>query len=308
MCGAHGKSSGQTCGFNLGFCCRPKLLQLSACTKGSASLQQQRTSLCTHAACRCLFRPACSQDHTDAALTQYQANPVSNTSEAAFMEAQCAQGHEAALCAKCSKGFGQRMSALVGRCQPCASTASIIVVYLLAALASLAFIRLLCFFYSIQQGGLGAAGSRKSLVLPHPLHELAAAGASSAPSLPNLSETGRAPDGFKAGGSDSAGAHKMLSSRDQLPAWSSKGQAAQPGPFAEAAAVSGSCAACGRTCTCAAAGAVGSAAAGPNTSSRAPVGDLMKPFTIYLQASVVREGDGICSDRSCAHEQLCSAT
>lgn len=217
---------------------------------------------------------------------------MSNASETAFMTAQCVTGHEAALCAKCSQGYGQRMSALVGRCEPCASTASIIVVYLLAAIASLAFIRLLCFFNSIQQGRWGATGSGKSQVLPQPLHEQTAAGPSASSSLPNLdrseSETSQAPgafsDGFKAEGSDSAGAHSMLGSRDQLPAWSSKEPAVQPGPLQEAAAVSGPCTACGRVCSCVA-GAAGSTAAGPNTSSRAPVGDLLKPFTIYLQAS-----------------------
>lgn len=230
--------------------------------------------------CRCLYRPACSQHHSDDALLVYQQSPLSNTTDAAFMATQCAQGHEGALCGKCSKGYGQRMNALIGRCQPCASPASIVTLYLLAAFASLGFIRVMCHFNSIQQGGPAVAGPTASQELPEPL---AAAGPSTSSAVScNMKKR---PEDLKAADSDAAMARGMSGHKDQLASKDPAAAAGRPSPFVEAAE-SAPCKACGRT-EGSAHGGTATKEAGPTTGARAPVGDLLKPFTIYLQVNDV---------------------
>lgn len=183
---------------------------------------------------------------------------MSNATDAAFMAAQCAEGHEGKLCGKCAKRFGQRMNALFGRCQQCASTTRILLLYFLAAVASMTFIRIMCFFNG-QHGRLATVGSSVSQA------QQPAAASASTPSA--LSGTKEPLEHIEAADSDAAMARGMPGPKDQL---SIKDAATRP------------CKMCGRTST---AGSAQNGAAGPNKSARAPAGDLLKPFTIYLQAS-----------------------
>lgn len=76
----------------------------------------------------------------------YYANQLvlSNDTNGMFMASQCAQGHQGNLCGRCTPGYGQTLVAAFGRCRPCASAGAIIALYLLAVLATLLFISLLC--------------------------------------------------------------------------------------------------------------------------------------------------------------------
>lgn len=230
---------------------------------------------------RCLYRPACRQKHNNEALLLYQTTPMNDSTDATFMATQCAKGHEGSLCGKCSNGYGQRMTALIGRCQACGSPASIIILYLLATFASLAFIRLLCFFNSIQQGGSASTRPTASQALPQPL---AAAGPLTSSGSCN---TKQRPGDLRGAGSDAAMARGMSDHKDQPP---SKGAAVGPSPFVETAE-SSPCKACGRT-EASSPGSTANKDAKQDTRDRAPVGDLLKPFTIYLQAS---DAPGLCS-------------
>jgi hypothetical protein len=119
----------------------------------------------------------------------------------------------------------------------------------------MAFIRTMCFFNSIQHHGTASAPSVTASQGPQ---QLPAAGPSSEAKLP---------EGAKAADSDAAMARGMPGQKDQL----------QKDPTVEHSVMEG-----------AAADNTQDATGGPNTRGRAPVGDLLKPFTIYLQASIVR--------------------
>jgi len=101
--------------------------------------------------CRCLYPRACIQNHTEAHLQSYQSWPLSKGTEDTFKAMQCIEGHEGNLCARCSPDYGQTLSAIASRCRPCAKPAKIVALYALAALASMGFIKLMCFLNS-QQG------------------------------------------------------------------------------------------------------------------------------------------------------------
>jgi hypothetical protein len=111
--------------------CAKSVLNIEACVCGSLL-------------CRCLYPPACTQAHSDASSTLYQQDTLDNSTQAAFLAAQCLEGHEGNLCGRCSKGFGPQMSATLQKCRPCASRSSVISAYLFAAIASTLVIKLLC--------------------------------------------------------------------------------------------------------------------------------------------------------------------
>lgn len=173
------------------------------------------------------------------------------------MANQCAAGHEGNLCGKCSMGFAQKMSAIIGRCQPCASTTSIISMYVLAAVACMAFIRLMCFFNSKPSGSIWTAGG--DCCVPPETKQ----GVGSVESDPDVeTEPG------------------MPQDKDQL----SKDPVVQPdasGPLKAA-----HCALCGEACAGCARASAPATVQGAAVADKTPVGDLLKPFTIYLQASV----------------------
>jgi hypothetical protein len=151
----------------------------------------------------------------------------------------------------------------------------------LAAFASLGFIRVMCHFNSIQQGGSAVAGPTASQALPEPL---AAAGPSTSSAV--YCNAKERPDGLKAADSDAAMARGMSGHKDQLSSQDPAASTSGPSPFVEAAE-SGPCKACGRS-EGTSPGASTNKEAGPTSGARAPVGDLLKPFTIYLQVNDVR--------------------
>lgn len=160
------------------------------------------------------------------------------------------------------------MNALIGRCQRCASTGRILIIYFLAAVASMAFIRIMCFFNSIQhRGGLSSLVSGSASASQALPAQLPAAGPSLALSDAKLPEAARAAD------SDAAMARGMPGQKDQL----QKDNAQRTVQESQMEAAAGG---------------------GPNTRVRAPVGDLMKPFTIYLQVTDTRRLPQSCVDSS----------
>jgi len=111
--------------------------------------------------CRCLYPPACEQATTGIWMqhAQHLRDSFESHSNQAFLAAQCAVGHEGPLCSRCSAGYGQSMLATVGKCQRCASAAQIIMLYLLAALATLLLINLLCYLNSGHRGSNQPSGA-----------------------------------------------------------------------------------------------------------------------------------------------------
>lgn len=188
--------------------------------------------------------------------------------DAIFLAAQCSEGHEKNLCGLCQNFYGQRLSTTVSKCRPCASTAQIIALYAFAALASMCVIKVLCMVTAEQSSSAAAAAA--------------------APTWPPNAGPGQAPmhkGGLCGCGSlagDAAGTakqHAQVQEKEHGP-WCVKancgGSSAAP---TVAQRPSGASQPAGMTGT-----GGGSAAAGARAKPHSPpIGDLLKPFIIYLQ-------------------------
>ena len=226
--------------------------------------------MCAHAPCRCrcLYPPACLQNHSAANL-QLQRDPqLQQQADIIFMQQQCAEGHEGNLCARCSPGYGQRLSVTASKCRPCASTAQTVTLFILAAFASMGFIKYLCYVNSFPPTLPTAAQQTHS----GPAFQLAPASSSgAAQTTGNLLPLALDSDAVMA-----RGCSGQLQAKDQANATD------LPTDMPAEAAAAGGCTSKGVGSSTARQGSSASstmAAAQP----KVPVGDLLKPFVIYLQ-------------------------
>jgi hypothetical protein len=199
------------------------------------------------------------------------------------MAAQCARGHTGNLCGRCSEGYGQRLSATVGKCRPCVGQAQIIAQYIFACFASMGFIKLLCYLNAQQDAGMAALASAASLAgaaAPSALAQGAGqghgcgspAGAVGLPGCPSGLNTAESDAMLlvsrrkKGSAKDIQDAPADAAARDNSIV-SSAGSAGGPGS-AQVQPV-----------------AAGQTAAQAQQPQKACFGDLLKPFVIYLQVS-----------------------
>lgn len=215
--------------------------------------------------CRCLYPPACNQSLNTDQLKKYS-NMLGGMQyskvEAVYMSAQCAHGYEGNLCGRCALGYGRRLSPQTGGpCRTCASHASIVAIYLLAALASMSFIKLLCFL-NANLGTVLAARASNRLAS-------AASAASTTVQRGNAGKQHAEPNPRE----EQPDAYRRSSDQNAVTAPSAAS------PFAEAAQQPGPGMAAARSSAQQCQGVGQPAVQQP----QACLGDLMKPFVIYLQ-------------------------
>lgn len=183
--------------------------------------------------------------------------------DAAFLVTQCAVGHTGNLCAGCSKGYGQRMSATASKCSPCASSGQIITLYILATLASMFVIRLLCHLNSVQPTAAAQAAPGQGL-----------------PTANTSSVTASALK-LRLHDSDAAMGHSIAKTTKPKDQDNSINPGSPPvGTSGPSQAQSGTLSGL-QNAQSSAASVVAPTGAGPNVL----LGDLLKPFVVYLQVS-----------------------
>lgn len=203
----------------------------------------------------------------------------SAAAEAAFMAAQCAKGHEGNLCGRCRRGFGQRLSSFNGRCRPCTSSSQVIVVFIFAAVASLAFIKLLCTLQSIQSAAALRRAGQQAVTA-----NTAAAGT-----------TNGAAAGKAAGKAGAAVGAVAVTTRG--PPLETAGDSKLPSPPPKVRGLDTAASDANvpdnnsDACSSSSSSDVEEAAAGtaqpPRKRQHVPPGDLLKPFVVYLQVCVL---------------------